>query len=304
MKAARANPGSTFLSVEDVPEPALRPGSAIVPLEAAFASHFITKIVEGTGYLTPPRPFTPGMDAVGTVDAVAEGVRGLNAGDRVYCDSYFEPRYPASTGERVFIGNFAMGPHSEGLLAEWPDGAYAEKICVPAACLYPIRPEINLPGSILCRLGWLGTGFGALRKVALAPGATVAVNGASGLLGSSSVLAALGLGAGKVYAIGRRHDSLAWVAAVDARVEVVTDPSTLPPVDIVLSSVDGEDCSSLEALLPRVTRYGAVVVVGAPKAPLHVQPGWLMRGDITLRGSLWFEPRDVQAMLRLIATGA
>ena len=110
MQAARLNGDATTLSVEEVPDPALRPGSVIVRIDAAFASHFMTKIVDGSGgYTTPKRPFTPGMDAIGTVEAVADGIRGLTPGDRVYCDSFFEPRYPAA-GERVFIGNFAPRP--------------------------------------------------------------------------------------------------------------------------------------------------------------------------------------------------
>jgi D-arabinose 1-dehydrogenase-like Zn-dependent alcohol dehydrogenase len=302
VKAARVNPGATGVSIEEIPDPELRPGSVVVQLEAAFASHFITKIIDGSGgYTVPPHPFTPGMDAIGTVERIGDGVRGLRVGDRVYCDSYYEPKHPATTGERVFIGNFALGPQSVALLAEWPDGAYAEKICLPAECIYPIRPAIDLPGSILCRLG---SAFGAFRKAGLAAGDVVAVNGASGLLGSSAVMAALALGASRVFALGRRKDAVERVAALDARVEAGTDPSTAEPVDTVLSSVDGEDAASLEALLPKVRRHGRVVTVGAPKAPLKVPMRWLMANEITLRGSLWFERGDVEAMLRLIASGA
>jgi alcohol dehydrogenase len=304
MRAARVNPGATSLVIEEIRDPALRPGSVVVRLEAVFLSHFISKVVDGSGgYVRPNPPFTPGMDAIGAVEAVADGVRGLSIGERVYCDSYYEPHYPAAPGERIFIGNFALGPQSVGLLSEWPDGAFAEKMCLPAACVYPIRPAIDLPASILCRLGWLGTAYGALRKANVAPGATVAVIGATGLLGSSAVIAALGLGAGKVYAVGRRKTALDQVAAIDSRVEAAIDPESLPPLDLVLSSIDGDDCTMIEAILPRVKRRGGAVFIGAPKSPLHVPPAWLMRGDITLRGSLWFEPVDVEAMLRLIAAG-
>lgn len=304
MKAARINPGATSPAIEDVPDPVLRPGCVIARIEAVFLSHFITKVVDGSGgYTRPEPPFTPGMDAVGTIEAVADDVRGLSAGDGVYCDSYYEPRYPAVPNERAFIGNFALGPQSVRLLNEWKDGAFAEKMLLPAQCAYPIPPHIDLPASVLCRLGWLGTGFGALRKAEMQAGATVAVIGASGLLGSSAVIAALGLGAGKVYAVGRRKPVLDKVAAIDRRVEAATDPESLPMLDLVLTSVDGPDCSIIEAVLPRVKRRGSVVFVGAPKAPLHITPAWLMRTEVALRGSLWFEPGDVDAMLRLIAAG-
>jgi alcohol dehydrogenase len=211
MKAARAYQDKKVLVVEDVPEPGLRPGSAIVRLDATLAASFIGHIIEGGRYLTPPRPFTPGMDAIGVVEAVAADVRGLKTGERVYCDSFYEPHYPAATGARIFIGNFALGAHSEELLKKWPDGGFAEKMCLPAACIHPIRPENNYSESILCRLGWLGTAFGALRKANMRAGAVIAVLGASGLLGSSGVIAALGVGAAASGPLdGGRRRSNAW----------------------------------------------------------------------------------------------
>jgi len=304
MKAARLNPNAASLVIEDVPEPELRPGSAVVRLEAAFASNFITKLIDGSGgYTTPPRPFTPGMDAIGIVEAVAQGIRGLAVGDRVYCDNYFEPRHPASTGERAFLGNFPMGPNSTLLLEEWPDGVYAEKVCLPADCVIPIRPDPGILPSVLCRLGWLGTAYAALKKAGMQPGATVAVNGASGILGASAVVTALGLGASRVFALGRRQEALDAMASVDSRVVPTRDAAAIPSVDVALSSVDGTDNSSLEALLPRVRRRGAFVAVGAPKAPLPIPVGWLIGNEITVHGSLWFERGDVSEMLNLVASG-
>jgi D-arabinose 1-dehydrogenase-like Zn-dependent alcohol dehydrogenase len=103
--------------------------------------------------------------------------------------------------------------------------------------------------------------------------------------------------------VGRRQAALDKVAALDDRVQAATDPASLPPLDMVLTSIDGEDASMIDAVLPRVKRRGAVVLIGAPKAPLHVPPSWLMRDEIIVRGSLWFEPHDMAAMLQLIASG-
>jgi D-arabinose 1-dehydrogenase-like Zn-dependent alcohol dehydrogenase len=304
MKAARLHPDATSLQIEDVPDPELRPGSVVIRVETAFATHFVSKIIDGSGgYTTPPRPFTPGMDAIGIVESVADGVRGLAAGDRVYCDSYFEPRHPASTGERVFIGNIAMGPHSVALLHDWSDGVYAEKVRLPAECVIPLRPEPDISPAVLCRLGWLGTAYAGFRKIGTLPGAVVAVNGASGLLGSSAVVVALALGASQVFALGRRTEALDAVAAIDARVVAATDAASIPLVDVALTSIDGADSSSLEALLPRLRRRGGLVVVGAPKPPMAVNVPLLMRNEITFRGSFWFERDQIVEMLRLAASG-
>jgi alcohol dehydrogenase len=189
MFAARLQPGADMLTVEDVPDPILRPGSAIVRLDSAFVSPFITRIVDGSGgYTTPSRPFTPGTDAIGTVEAVASSIRGLEVGQRVYCNVFIEPDHPAATGERVFVGTFAMGPESVALLQEWPDGVYAQKVCLPVGCLFPIADGIDIAPAVLCRLGWLATAYAGLRKANIAPGAAVAVNGPVGFLDPAPLL--------------------------------------------------------------------------------------------------------------------
>src|SRR5262249_30299097 len=175
------------------------------------------------------------MDAIGTVESLAEGIRGLSVGDRVYCDSYFEPQYPGGIGERAFLGCFALGPDSGPLLREWPDGVYAEKVCLPVHCAIPIRSDADVSAAILCRLGWLGTAYAGLRKAHMPPGSVVVVNGASGLLGSSGVAVALALGARQIFAVGRRAAALDLVAAIDPRVVPATDLSKIPPADVVLT---------------------------------------------------------------------
>ena len=219
------------------------------------------------------------------------------------CDVYFEPDHPASTGERAFLGNFAIGPQSASLLQDWPDGVYAEKTCLPVECLHPIESAIDVAASELCRLGWLATAYAGLRKAGMPPGAVVAVNGASGLLGSSAVVAALALGASRVLAIGRREGALKLVAAVDDRVVPTTDAASVPLIDVALSSVDGADSASLDALLPRLRRGGTFVAVGAPRTPLPLNIRWLMGNDITVRGSLWFDQSHIRELMRLTASG-
>lgn len=304
MRAARLHPNANSLSVEDISDPILRPGAALVRIEAAFVSPFTGHIVDGSrGYLTPPRPFTPGMDAIGRVEAVSSSVHSLSAGDLVFCDGYYEPDPLAYPPRRAFIGNFVGAPHSIPLLEEWPDGVYADKVCLPAECLVRIVPAPPFRPEILCRLGWLGTAYAGLRRLNIPPGAVVGINGASGLLGSSAVITALALGASKVYAIGRREEPLRAIASVDNRVEAVTDASSLPPIDIALSSVDGDAIASVEAVLAKVKRRGGLVIVGAPDAPLSVPVRWLMANEIAIRGSYWFDHPHVIEMLRLAASG-
>ena len=84
MKAARLHDGATKLVLEEHPDPKPRPGAAVVRLQSAFMSASLAGVVRGTShYETPPRPFTPGMDAVGTIASLGEGVSGLEVGDPI-----------------------------------------------------------------------------------------------------------------------------------------------------------------------------------------------------------------------------
>lgn len=178
MNAARLHEGATTVRVEEVDAPEVKPGSVLVDVRTVFMSPFMADLVDGSGeYLTPPRPFTPGMDAVGTVQLLGSDVTGLEAGQRVYCDSFYQS--PTQGADDLgFIGNFGIGAQYSDMLRRWPDGALAEQMLLPAECVIPIPEVVNASDAVLCRLGWLGTAYGAFTKVGLAPGESVAVQGA------------------------------------------------------------------------------------------------------------------------------
>ncbi len=74
MRAARLTEGVTTPALEDVPDPQPRPGAAVVRVHSTFVSSSLAAMIRGAeGYVTPPRPFTPGMDAIGTVVALGDG---------------------------------------------------------------------------------------------------------------------------------------------------------------------------------------------------------------------------------------
>ena len=116
---------------------------------------FIGELVRGEGFITPPRPFTPGMDGIGVVEAAAMTAGSLPPGTLVYCNNFYTPPDPSGSGSRAFLGNFAA-QSSSFLLERWPDGVYAEKVCLPLECLCPsIRALRRPPYSA----GWAGWGL-------------------------------------------------------------------------------------------------------------------------------------------------
>ena len=59
------------------------PGSGQVRLRQAAAGLNYIDVYHRTGYDPQPRPFIPGVEGAGTVEAVAQDVHGLKVGDRV-----------------------------------------------------------------------------------------------------------------------------------------------------------------------------------------------------------------------------
>src|SRR2546427_1893356 len=83
MKAIRVHTpgGLEALRLEDVPVPDLKPGEALVRIEAAGVNFIDT--YHRTGFYPLKTPFTPGTEGAGTVERVGDGVRLVKPGDRV-----------------------------------------------------------------------------------------------------------------------------------------------------------------------------------------------------------------------------
>lgn len=104
---------------------------------------------------TPP-PWTPGMDAAGTIESVGSGVEGLRPGQQVM--AAVTPRRP------------------EG-------GAQAELIVVPAASTVPAPDVVTLEQAATLPMNGL-TAMRGLELLGLGAGETLLVSGGAGLLAS------------------------------------------------------------------------------------------------------------------------
>jgi NADPH2:quinone reductase len=71
------------LTVREVPDPELRPGSLDVEVRSAGCNFYDSLIVRGRYQTKPAFPFTPGGEVAGVVRRVGDGVEGFAEGDRV-----------------------------------------------------------------------------------------------------------------------------------------------------------------------------------------------------------------------------
>ena len=151
--------GPEALHLLDVPEVHAGPGEVRLAVRAAAVNPTDTYGRNGTYAKAaggePEMPWIPGMDVAGVVDEV-----GPDGDGRL------------SVGDRVMAIVVPSGSH----------GGYREQIVLPAASVVPVPAGTDDPAAASLPMNGL-TARLALDRMALAPGATLAVTGAAGSFG-------------------------------------------------------------------------------------------------------------------------
>jgi len=229
------------IAVEDVPEPKIQdPTDAIVRLTASAICgtdlHFIRGTMPGM-----KKGMILGHEGVGVIEALGDGVRNFNVGDRVvipstigcgncsYCRAgYYAQCDTVNRDETAFYG----GPESAGGFA----GLQAEKARVPYAHvnLVKLPDEISDDQAILLS-DIFPTGYMAADLAEIRQGNCVAVFGC-GPVGQFAIASAKLLGAGRIFAIDQKPSRLAMARAQGAE---VIDFSKEDPVETIKQLTDG-----------------------------------------------------------------
>lgn len=237
------------LSFEEVPDPAPKEGQALVAVKAAGVGFVDGLLVQGHYQVKIPLPFIPGTEFSGMVESVGEGVTNVKPGDRV-------------------LGS-TMG------------GAYAEKICVPAATCVPIPDELGFPEAAGIIISYCTALYGLRTCGAMKPGETLLVLGAAGGVGTAAIQLAKAMGAVVIAAAStedKRNAVLALGAdhAVDYTKENWRDDLKAltggKGLDLVYDPVGGPIS---EAALRSLAPGGRHLVVGfaagdIPRVPLNL----------------------------------
>ena len=164
------------LVVRDMPMPEPGKGEVRVGIHAVGVNFPDVLIIQDKYQSRPPRPFSPGGEAAGVIDALGEGVTSVKVGDRV----------------------IAMTGH--GAMAEYV--VAGENRVVPMSDAMPFDVGAGFTMTY-------GTSHHALKQRAqLQPGETVLVLGAAGGVGLTAVELAKAMGA-KVIAAASTDEKLA-----------------------------------------------------------------------------------------------
>jgi NADPH:quinone reductase-like Zn-dependent oxidoreductase len=271
MKAVRFHDYGTpdVLRYEDVEQPV--PGAGQVRIRVAATSF---NSVDGTirgGFMRGPipveLPHTPGIDVAGTVDALGDGVDGLQVGDAVV-----------------------------GFLPMDGDGAAAEYVLAPAEVLTPAPGNVPLADAAALPLVGLTAWQALFDHGELRSGQRVLINGAGGAVGGYAVQLAKGAGAHVIATASPRSGDAVKSAGADEVVDHTTTGVTAAvtePVDLVLNLAP-VDPAELAALVTLVRPGGVVVntTVWMP-APADEERG--------VRGIDLFVRSDAGQLAKLVA---
>jgi len=147
--------GPETLQLEDLPDPTVGPGGLLVRVRAAAINFPDVLIIEDKYQLKPARPFAPGGEIAGVVEAVGEGVEGWTVGDRVIAVTGF--------------------------------GGLAEKIVVPARSAYRLPEERSFEEGSALLLTYATSIHALIDRGKLEAGQTLLVLGAAGGVGLAAV---------------------------------------------------------------------------------------------------------------------
>jgi len=257
------------LRYEDVEQPV--PGAGQVRIRVAGTSF---NGVDGTirgGFMQGPipvtLPHTPGIDVAGTVDALGEGVDGVEVGDQVV-----------------------------GFLPMDGDGAAAQYVLAPAGILAAAPRHVPLPDTAALPAVGLTAWQALFDHGKLAAGQRVLINGAGGAVGGYAVQLAKNAGAFVIATAGPRSNERVTTAGADEVVDHTATPVTeavTEPVDLVLNLAP-IDPPQLAALLTLIRPGGVLVntTVWMP-APSDEERG--------VRGIDLYVRSDAEQLSRLVA---
>ncbi len=224
--------------LDTVPEPEPEPGQVRIAVASAALNFPDILYCQGRYQERPPRPFVPGLEVGGVVDAVGAGVDESLLGRRVAA-------MPAK-----------------------PSGGLAEKALAPTGTVFEVPDTMDDDAAaaliITYQTGW----FGLHHRARLQPGETLLVHAGAGGVGSAAIQLGRAAGATVIATAGgpakvevcRRlgaHHAIDYVA--EDFVEAVKDLTAGRGADVIYDPVGGD---VFDRSRKAVAWEGRILVVG------------------------------------------
>lgn len=297
--------GLDVLQLEEVDDPQAGRGDVAIEIDACALNHLDVDIREGVSRFPVEPPFILGVEVVGRIAAVGEGVEGWAVGDRVMpylmnpCGTC---RYCRSGRESLCL--------TPGFISFTTSGGYAERLVCPAAHLIRVPDELTNEAAAALQIAF-GTAWHMLfRRGRLQAGETVLINSVGSGIGSAAVQLARLAGA---YVIGNASsdDKLARASEFGLHVginhatqDVVAEVMRATDdrgVDLVYEHVGGD---LFQRGLDSLAKDGRMVICGAHSGevvPFDIIP--FFRAQKQIIGSFVYDRFEVEKVIELAQRG-
>ena len=261
--------GPESLVVEDVLDPTPKPGEVVIEVRAVGINFPDTLIIEDKYQFKPARPFSPGAEVAGVIEAVGEGVKGLFKGDRVIA------------------------------VPGW--GGLVERIAVPAASVIKMPEAMSFEEGAALVMTY-GTSYYALKdRAQLKAGESLLVLGAAGGVGSAAVELGKAMGA-HVIATASTNDKVQFALEMGADNGLIYPAGKMDKAaqkelsgefklasgrdgpDVVYDAVGGDYC---EPALRAMDWNGRYLVVGFPAGIPSLPLNLTLLKSVSVIGVFW-----------------
>lgn len=306
MKAAvlREFGGPEVLRYEEVDTPQPKPGNVLIKVLAAGLNRLDHYLREGSVVPDLPLPHILGVDAVGEVVELGEGVSDVNLGDRVIPAAGFTLQEEDDHNRPLASSSSFVVPG----VHLW--GAYAQYMEVPAR--WVLKDESgHSPAHVATLPVVLGTSVRAVKQVGeVKAGDTVLVTAGASGSGNMHIQVAKALGA-KVAATVRDDVKADYVQSQGAdlvintrnenvveRVKAWTDGKG---VDVAIDNVGGTELAqTIDAVRP----FGIIVAYGfaaGAESTINIRDFFFSQKQ--LRGTIFADPEDLEWGLEQVRLG-
>lgn len=261
--------GPETLSLEEILDPTPKPGQVVIEVKAVGINFPDTLIIEDRYQFKPERPFAPGAEVAGVIDAVGEGVKGLRKGDRVIA------------------------------VPGW--GGLVERIAVPAQTVIKMPDAMSFEEGAALIMTY-GTSYYALKdRARLQPGETLLVLGAAGGVGAAAVELGKAMGA-RVVAAASTNDKVEFALELGADNGLIYPSGPMDKAaqkelsgefklatgrdgaDVVYDAVGGDYC---EPALRAMDWNGRYLVVGFPAGIPSLPLNLTLLKSVSVIGVFW-----------------
>jgi NADPH:quinone reductase-like Zn-dependent oxidoreductase len=283
--------GPEVLVLEEAPDPVAGPGEVLVRLRASALNHLDIWIRKGLPSV--PKPRILGADGAGVVEALGEGVRSFEPGERVVLNPGIE-----------------VGGGKIHVIGEHGDGTNAELIAVPATNVHPIPDGLSFEEAAAFPLVFETAYRMLVTRAGLREGEWILAWGIGGGVSTATLAIGKALGA-QVMVTSSSEAKLerARELGADATVNHATDDVRAAVqeatggrgADVVVETVgEATWATSLQVAAPggRITVCGAT---SGPNPPAALHRVWWKQ--LSILGSTMGTGEDFAGAYELVASG-